>query len=534
MTEKKHLHKTLKREEYQPESRQRPQSVRIKEYVSIILSVFSVTSVASPLLLCMLLVMPGCERKSSHQETPEKVKPESTETEPTKPLDINLRDTRLSVIPENYDSTSNVTFSNDGKQVFYKARKGSKEFIVIASNGKEVAGPSYYGISFLVVSPDGNRFAYGGATGKKKYLVVDNKEQKYLYHEEVAPGDFSRNGLIVCEVEDAEKKEWFIVVSDGEKEVYRSKAFPNTFRRPSFSPDGRLLVYELGERDKNRTAFIYDLGAGKIIKEIRLDYEDDIGGFMFSKDSSRVVYEVTREGRRFLFMHDLKLDEEREVELPYTVTRNFILSPNGNKIAYISNKEGKHLLVVAPWESPARGKEYGPYESIRMPIFGPDSTVAYHAVKGGKWLSVVGDRESLPYDGVGRDDFVWSPDGTRIAYAIRKGGKQSRRGVIGAKWHMVTALVGRPAEAAEGPAYDMVISPVWSADGSRLVYRTRMGTREKARRFIVIADTKTGKVIKKGSVNDEIWPPIWSTDGGKVAYGARSGRELWWRVEEPH
>jgi hypothetical protein len=55
---------------------------------------------------------------------------------------------------------------------------------------------------------------------------------------------------------------------------------------------------------------------------------------------------------------------------------------------------------------------------------------------------------------------------------------------------------------------------------------------EKARRFIVIADAGTGKVIKEGPIGDEIWPPVWSADSKAVGYGAKIGRELWWKVEK--
>jgi len=54
---------------------------------------------------------------------------------------------------------------------------------------------------------------------------------------------------------------------------------------------------------------------------------------------------------------------------------------------------------------------------------------------------------------------------------------------------------------------------------------------EAAKRFIVIADAETGKVIKEGRAGDEVWPSVWSADGKQVAYGARIGRELWWKVE---
>jgi Tol biopolymer transport system component len=479
-----------------------------------------------PLAFLLLLSLPplsGCEKKAPPQKAPEAAKPSATILEAIKPGEINLKETRLATIPEDYDKWSNITFSADGQQAFYKARKKDREFIVVSSTGGENTGPAYESISWLVASLDGRRFAFGGGKGGKKYLVVDNKEQRDLYHEEVAPSSFSPNGrFVACEVGGLKEKKWFIFVSDGEKEVYRSRVYSDTFRPPVFSPDGRLLVYELGKMDKERTVFFLDVSAGKIIKE-RLYTDYQTGKFSFSSDSSRVIYNVQKEGKNFLVLHDFALNEERKIELPYASSGQFVLSPDGKQIPYIVTKEGKQYLVVSPWENPERGKEYGPYDAITSPIFGPGSTIAtYNAVKEGKWRSVVGDREGAKYDGIGGGaPPVFSSDGAKIAYPAMKNGK----------WFMVVSPAGKPSAVKEGPAYDMVVTPVFSPDGKYIAYRVRRGSMENAERFIVIADTETGKVIKEGQTGDEIWPPVWSADNKAAAYGARIGRELWWKVE---
>jgi len=51
---------------------------------------------------------------------------------------------------------------------------------------------------------------------------------------------------------------------------------------------------------------------------------------------------------------------------------------------------------------------------------------------------------------------------------------------------------------------------------------------EEGKRFIVIADAETGKVIKEGPVGDEIWPPVWSADGK----GSITGRSITGTMEE--
>ncbi|MDP3209306.1 MAG: hypothetical protein Q8M65_09180, partial [Rhodoglobus sp.] len=415
--------------------------------------------------LLLLLVFPGCERKSPPQKAPEKAKPAAIKPEAAKPGEINLEETKLASIPEEYDKWSNISFSADGRQVFYTATKKDKNFIVVATTDGENIGPAYESVSFLVKSPDGRRFAFGGKRGGKKYLIVDNKEMRGLYSEEVAPSAFSPDGsFVACEVGSKKEKKWFISVSNGEEEVYRSPVYPDTYRQPVFSPDGLLLVFELGDDkrsigNKKRTVFFLDISSRKAIKEkLHAGYKAE--SISFSSDSSRAVYIMYNDEKQFLVLQDFALNKQRKAELSYTVAGQVFLSPDGKQIVYKTTKEEKHFLVVSPWESPAQGKEYGPYDGIRQPVFGLDSMVVCLVLKEGKWRTLIGGREGENYDGVG-DDTAFTPDGAKIAYAANKGGHQDKRGLIGGKWFMVVSPAGKPAAVKEGPAYDMVVTPVF-------------------------------------------------------------------------
>lgn len=466
----------------------------------------------APLLLLLFLVFPGCEKRSS-----EEAKPPSLKSGDEKAVQINPNETRLAAIPEDYDEWSRVSFSADGRQVAYVARKGGEQFVVVGDK----PGKPYDAIwkDTVALSSDGQRIAYSGKRGDKWFLVLDGKEgQPY---ENTGSIIFSPDGRqIACEIKD--KSTWLILVYDGEKEVYRSEAHHDSFRPPVFSPNNRMLVYELGERGKKRVVFFLDVTKRKVIKKRLYDELGIAGKFSFSSDFSRIVYEAAKEGRFSLVFQDFVLNEEKTIKLPDIIQGTIVLSPNGEKIAYLAGKEGKQFLEVSPWGSPQQGNEKGPYEAINLPVFGPDfTTVAFQALKESKWRSVVGDKESpARYDGV--DTPVFSSDGTRITYPAMKNGK----------FLMIVSPTGKPEVVREGPVYDMVVTPVFSPDSRRIAYRARKGTMDAARRFIVVADAETGKVIKEGIIQDEIWPPVWSPDGKTVAYGARQGRELWWRVEK--
>lgn len=487
---------------------------------------------ASLAALSLIVVLSGCENRSSEEVKP----PSSIKQEPARSGDINLQETRLGTIPEKYETWDNITFSADGRTVFYKAMNQGRHSVVI----NDKAGRFYDAINDIIIfNAARNKVAYDGKTAGKEYLVVDNKEVASF--DDVAPDSFSPDDrMISFEVEDRRKKQWFIAVIDGQKVIYRSQNYPDTWRNSVFSPDGRVLGYELGDSKrrngkKKRTVFFLDVLRKKIVNERSCVDCDLVGKFSFSSDSSRVIYHMREAGKNILVLLDFAVNEERKIELSYPETGSFALSPDGESILYIAGREERKHLVFTTWEAPAVGKETEPYETIMLPLFGPDSrTALFHAINKGKWRIVIGDKEGGSYDAIEVLSSVFSPDGAKVAYPAMKapGGRfQNERPTTDGKWFLIISSAAKPAAVKEGPAYDMVVTPVFSPDGRYIAYRARIGSKEDPKRFIVIADAKTGRLIKEGRVQDEIWPPVWSSDGKTVGYGARQGRELWWRVE---
>jgi len=448
--------------------------------------------------------------------------------------ELNLTETKLATIPLDYQEVSNIVFSANGKQVAYKVRREGKEFVVVGNQAGKLYDKVVKELSILI-SPDGQRVAYQARREEKEYLVfaLPTGEKEGKPYDDVSPTTFGPDGrMVVCEVMNKEndKEKWFVIVSDGDKEIFHSPHYDYSNIAPCFSPDSRLVFYVL-EEEKGKgkqTIFVTDLHTSEAKK--RKTYHQMAGAVTFSSDGKRYAYAAKREGKWFIVWVDLALNEEREGPPYDRISRN-VLSSDGQRLAYGAGKEGKSFLMVSNWASPAEVKESGPYDSIERAVFSPDgSLVAYPAWKEGKWCVVVspvgkpdGEKEGRRYDSVSSP--VFSPDGSKIVYPAMKDGK----------WFLVISPADNPAVVKECPAYDMVVTPIFSPDGSRLVYRARrFGSSpqgEKAERFIVVGDAVTGEVIKEGPVCDEVWQPVISADGKYVCYGARIGRELWWKVQ---
>ena len=107
--------------------------------------------------------------------------------------------------------------------------------------------------------------------------------------------------------------------------------------------------------------------------------------------------------------------------------------------------------------------ERGPAMTDRrlVAVFSPDGKrVAYGRKQGGKWLVVVDGKPGPAYDGIGRGTLIFSPDSKHVAYGAQQGDK----------WLVV--VDGKP-----GPTYDGIPngSPVFSPDSQHVAYGAQQG-----------------------------------------------------------
>ncbi len=191
------------------------------------------------------------------------------------------------------------------------------------------------------------------------------------------------------------------------------------------------------------------------------------------------------------------LDGKPGPEFDGILTRTPILSPDQKRVVYGARKGEQWIVFEA-------GKNAEPAECARWDriletsfSFSPDSQhLAYVAKRGTAWYIVADNTEIGPYEEITNLP-VWSRDGARLIYGIRKGNQQ---------------CIVNQGEA--GPAYEAVGAAVFSPDGKRVAY----GAQQHGRQLIVV-DGQAGDGY--GGVYGETLQ--FSPDSQHFAYAAEKG-----------
>jgi dipeptidyl aminopeptidase/acylaminoacyl peptidase len=110
----------------------------------------------------------------------------------------------------------------------------------------------------------------------------------------------------------------------------------------------------------------------------------------------------------------------------------------------------------------------------------------------------------------------FSPDGSRVVYGANGG------------LYVVDADGGTPRLLAEGSGGDLLASPAWSPDGSRIAFIDGGGEGELASAAIVVVrsdGTDRKKLVDQRELGQEFswWGLSWSPDGSRLAFAVGTG-----------
>jgi hypothetical protein len=325
------------------------------------------------------------------------------------------------------------TFSPDSQHLAYIAWQETNWVAVLDVQ----AGKPYerIGKSGIIFSPDSKHFAYPAMRKKDCFMVVDGREG--ILSEGPGPFRFSpdgqHTGYMVPQGDD-----WLVVI-DNQPKVYARVVTDGVL----FSPDGRRSLYAAAPATNSPMAVFLDskkqadfdsIGAGGMVfspdsKHVALagkrgnDWWVEVDGvkrgpydgvmansLLFSPDSAHLAYGASRSNQWFVV-----LDDQRGADYEGIVAKTLSFSPNSHRLGFLAGRAGSFIAVVDGVETPAA--------AINL-IFGPDSRhVAWIAGEGTHWQVWVDGNPGRTYDGVSLRPFLFSPDSRNTWFVGARAGK---------------------------------------------------------------------------------------------------------------
>lgn len=417
--------------------------------------------------------------------------------------DIVTKSTRLATIPDSYKphNVDNATptnelyyidFNNRGRSVAYIAKVGDKVLVVY----NDTPGKLYKNVFNLRISPDGSRVAYVAEVNGKFSLVADGHEGP-LY-DDIGPPVFSPDSRhIACKVQ---LNDQLHIIVDGKI----SKGYQKFNGAPVFNSDSSKVAYSEGADNSHYSKLVVSDLAFNNIATI-----DSCGDqLLTSRDKTRIASVCTSNGKQRVLELSFADTEKRNESSLYDTISHLAFAKDGNALAYGAVKDGVAYLVLNGKE-----KRLPKVMLVAAPVIQPDlrgvgaivgtteKVFFYQAVKDA--VSNESNYEMI-------EELVYNRDGSLHAYSALKDDK----------WRIVV-------NGKEGPAFDRVVGPAFSPDGTLLVYRAR----QDGKRFVVVADSN-GTIIRQHNTYELVYSPVFTGDGGSVAYGVKNDKELWWKVEK--
>jgi Tol biopolymer transport system component/predicted Ser/Thr protein kinase len=413
------------------------------------------------------------------------------------------------------DGLQKFGFVYDGTRLYINESSGNRDFLgqVSAAGGQVSPLESAYGI--MDISADGSELLardFGPAMTELLSLPVPSGSPRRLHGVSARAGAWGPGGKLYY----TSGNDLFVAEHDGASPK-KLASTPNLISRLSFSPDGQLLRFTMGD-DNTASYKIWEIntdGSG-----LHALFPDWTGPHLECCGS------WTADGKHFIFEVRNGADDDlyvREEHAPFwrKPAKEPIRLTTGPLIYGfpVTSKDGKKIFAVAVQP---RGElvRYNAKSGDFVPYLGGISAGELDFTRDGQWVAYVtypdnalwrskvdgSERLQLTYAPTNAALPHWSPDGKTIAFSAQAVGKPWKIRIIskdGGDAHEVTA--------------DQIeeTDPSWSPDG-RLAFGRNDQSDPQKNMFVEIYDPKTGK-ISPVVAPEPVFAPRWSPDGKSMA-----------------
>lgn len=312
------------------------------------------------------------------------------------------------------------------------------------------------GGEILFVSEASGRLELAAVTPAGQLRSVASDPERDLF-----PASASPLLVIATEGDHHDHREQLVLLDGGERRPLGPVT--SKVRNPSWSPDGRWLVFE-SDHQSFRDLYRVDADSG----EVRRLTTSEHGNFepQVSPDGQRIAFVSSRDGNAEVYVMDAGGGAEERLTAFHRDDWAPRWSPDGRTLAFMSDREGVE----------------------RIYLMNPDGT-------NQRRLTARTGETGETHE----SELTWSPDGSRIAYVLR--------GAHGSEVWVTEVATGTSRRISDPGARDDA-NPAWSPDGAYLVFSSRH--RGNTDLHMVRADG-TGRVRLTTAPGAD-WLPRWSAE----------------------
>lgn len=206
----------------------------------------------------------------------------------------------------------------------------------------------------------------------------------------------------------------------------------------------------------------------------------------WSPDGRRLAYAAAYGGAWQIYVRDVTSRRTRRITSGAGDHIFPAWSPDGARIAYVLRRDGDEQIHLIAADGSGARRLTGPPGRSTVPVWSPD----------GRRIAFVSTRDrGTP------QLFVMRPDGGGMRQLSRAEADIGRAGGRGGVTVEPSGVLLRPG----------MLHPVWSPDGSRIAYVTRVGRAEQ-QIMIVSPEGRDPRRLSTG------YAPAWSPDGTRIAF----------------